>query len=90
MAIDFQDVLNSQMSNPEFKAEFDKLTPIYQIKSALIAKRNAKKMTQAQVAKLSGLRQSNVARLENSDKFSLETAIKYARVVGLKKLTIKL
>ena len=79
------------MKNDEFKAEFEWLTPEFQIKSALIAKRIAKKLTQAQVANLSGLKQSNVARLESANgSFSLDTAVKYARAVGLKKLTISL
>lgn len=89
--IDFRKTLNECMKNDEFKAEFERLTPDFQIKSALIAKRIAKKLTQAQVANLSGLKQSNVARLESANgSFSLDTAVKYARAVGLKKLTISL
>lgn len=89
--IDFRKTLNECMKNDEFKAEFERLTPEFQIKSALIAKRIAKKLTQAQVANLSGLKQSNVARLESANgSFSLDTAVKYARAVGLKKLTISL
>lgn len=89
--IDFRKTLNECMKNDEFKAEFERLTPEFQIKSALIAKRIAKRLTQAQVANLSGLKQSNVARLESANgSFSLDTAVKYARAVGLKKLTISL
>ena len=89
--IDFKKTLDKCMQDSEFKAEFERLTPEFQIKSALIAKRMAKKLTQAQVANLSGLKQSNIARLESANgSFSLETAVKYARAVGLKKLTISL
>lgn len=89
--IDFRKTLNECMKDKEFKAEFERLTPEFQIKSALIAKRIAKRLTQAQVANLSGLKQSNVARLESANgSFSLDTAVKYARAVGLKKLTISL
>ena len=89
--IDFRKTLDKCMKDKEFKAEFERLTPEFQIKSALIAKRIAKKLTQAQVANLSGLKQSNVARLESANgSFSLDTAVKYARAVGLKKLTISL
>lgn len=89
--IDFRKTLNECMKNDEFKAEFERLAPEFQIKSALIAKRIAKRLTQAQVANLSGLKQSNVARLESANgSFSLDTAVKYARAVGLKKLTISL
>lgn len=89
--IDFRKTLDKCMKDDEFKVEFERLTPEFQIKSALIAKRIAKKLTQAQVANLSGLKQSNVARLESANgSFSLDTAVKYARAVGLKKLTISL
>lgn len=89
--IDFRKTLDKCMKDKEFRAEFERLTPEFQIKSALIAKRIAKKLTQAQVANLSGLKQSNVARLESANgSFSLDTAVKYARAVGLKKLTISL
>lgn len=89
--IDFRKTLNECMKNNEFKAEFERLTPEFQIKSTLIAKRIAKKLTQAQVAERSGLKQSNIARLESANgSFSLDSAVKYARAVGLKKLTISL
>lgn len=90
--IEFKTTLEKGLKNDkEFKAEFERLKPEFQIKSALIAKRIAKKLTQAQVANLSGLKQSNIARLESSNGgFSLETAVRYARAVGLKKLVISL
>ena len=79
------------MKDSDFKAEFERLKPEFQVKSALIAKRLAKKLTQSQVAALSGLKQSNIARLESpSGGFSLDTAVRYARAVGLKKLVISL
>ena len=75
------------MKDSDFKAEFERLKPEFQVKSALIAK----KLTQSQVAALSGLKQSNIARLESpSGGFSLDTAVRYARAVGLKKLVISL
>lgn len=90
-SVDFKDTLKECLKDPEFKEEFDRLTPLYQIKSALIAQRNAKKLTQAQVAEISGLKQSNIARLESgSGSFSIETAVRYARAIGLKKLEIRL
>ena len=88
--IDFQKTLKECLKDSEFSAEFERLKPEFQIKAALIKKRLAKKLTQAQVADLSGLKQSNIARLESaSGGFSLETAVKYARAVGLKKLVIE-
>ena len=89
--IDFNKTLKECLKDDDFKAEFERLKPEFQVKSALIAKRLAKKLTQSQVAALSGLKQSNIARLESpSGGFSLDTAVRYARAVGLKKLVISL
>ena len=89
--IDFNKTLKEYLKDSDFKAEFEHLKPEFQVKSALIAKRLAKKLTQSQVAALSGLKQSNIARLESpSGGFSLDTAVRYARAVGLKKLVINL
>lgn len=89
--IEFKKTLNECLKDKEFKTEFERLTPEFQVKSALIAKRMAKKLTQSQVASLSGLKQSNIARLESPNGgFSLETAVRYAKAVGLKKLVINL
>lgn len=46
VTIDFRKTLDKCMKDKEFKAEFKQLTPEFQIKSALIAKRIAKKLTQ--------------------------------------------
>ena len=89
--IDFNKTLKECLKDGDFKAEFERLKPEFQVKSALIAKRLAKKLTQSQVATLSGLKQSNIARLESpSGGFSLDTAVRYTRAVGLKKLVINL
>ena len=85
--IDFNKTLKECLKDSNFKAEFERLKPEFQVKSALLAK----KLTQSQVAALSGLKQSNIARLESpSGGFSLDTAVRYARAVGLKKLVISL
>lgn len=47
--IKFKDTLQNCLKDSEFKAEFESLKPEFQIKSALIAKRLAKKLTQAQI-----------------------------------------
>ena len=88
-ALDFKKTLKECLKDAEFAAEYERLKPEFQIKVALIKKRLAKKLTQAEVAKLSGLKQSNIARLESaSGGFSLETVAKYAKAVGLKRLVL--
>ena len=87
--LDFKETLKECLKDPEFAAEYARLKPEFQIKAALIKKRLSKKLTQAEVAKLSGLKQSNVARLESpSGGFTLETVAKYAKAVGLEKMVL--
>ena len=43
---DFKKFLTSQLENPEFKKEWDKLEPEYQIMSAMIKARNETGITQ--------------------------------------------
>lgn len=88
--LDFQTSFKECLKNPDFLAEFERLKPEFQIKTLLIKKRLAKKLTQAEVAQLSGLKQSNIARLESANGgFTLETVVKYAKAVGLKKMVLR-
>ena len=60
---DFKKFLTSQLENPEFKKEWDKLEPEYQIMSAMIKARNETGITQQQLSKLTGINQSNLSRI---------------------------
>lgn len=79
------DLEKELLSNPKTKSEFDKLTPRYAIISQLIAARIKNKMTQADVAKKVGTKQSAIARLESGNvNPSLEFLQKVASVMGYK------
>lgn len=85
---DFKKFLTSQLENPEFKKEWDKLEPEYQIMSAMIKARNETGITQQQLSKLSGINQSNLSRIENGNgNPSLSTLQRIASAFG-KKLSI--
>lgn len=85
---DFKKFLTSQLENPEFKKEWDKLEPEYQIMSAMIKARNETGITQQQLSKLTGINQSNLSRIENGNgNPSLSTLQRIATAFG-KKLSI--
>ena len=78
------------LSDVATKKEFDKLVPRYAVISQLIAARIKNKMTQQDVAKKVGTKQSAIARLESGGvNPSLEFLQKIAQVMGYK-LTIRL
>lgn len=86
----WEDLEKQLLSDPETKREFDKLAPRYTVISQFIAAIIDKKMTQEDVARKLGTKQSAIARLESGNiNPSLEFLQKIAQVMGLK-LTISL
>lgn len=85
---DFQIGLEKDLQNPEFKKEWDALELDFQIQAALMKARIDADMTQAELAKKSGVRQSNISRIESGAVIPrLETLEKLAQAMG-KKLKI--
>lgn len=62
---DLKRYIERQMNDPEFKAEYDASETEYQLTRSLIAARIASNMTQKELADKSGVRQSNISRIEN-------------------------
>ena len=86
--IDFQIGLEKDLQNPEFKKEWDALELDFQIQAALMKARIDADMTQAELAKKSGVRQSNISRIEAGAVIPrLDTLEKLAQAMG-KKLKI--
>ena len=78
------------LSDAATKEAFDKLAPRYAVISQLIAARIKNKMTQQDVARKVGTKQSAIARLESGGvNPSLEFLQKIAQVMGYK-LTVRL
>jgi len=63
--ISFDEDLKQQLKDPDFKREYDKLEPEYAVIRAVIGKRIEKKMSQQQLAKRVGTKQSAISRLES-------------------------
>lgn len=82
------EILNEEMKNPEFAKAWAETELEDQIKRAVVSARIEKGLTQAQLADRSGLRQSNISRIENGSAIpTLQTLNAIAYGIG-KKLKI--
>lgn len=62
---DFRKYLDEQKKDPEFSAEYEALRPEYEAIRAVIAARLESNLTQKQLAEKTGIRQSNISRIES-------------------------
>ncbi len=63
--IDFQKYKEQQLQDPEFRKEYEALQPEMEVIRALISARIEQNLTQEQLAQRTGIRQSNISRIEN-------------------------
>lgn len=85
---DFDRFKAELLKDPEFKAEYNALEPEYELIRQLIQARNARNMTQKQLAEKVGTKQSNIARLESGNyNPSFQFLQKVATALG-KKLSV--
>jgi len=61
---EIDELLNEELKDPEFAEAWEETEIEYQIKSMLIAARLENHMTQKQLSEKSGIRQSNISRIE--------------------------
>ncbi len=78
------DVVKEQlMKDEEFKAEYEKLRPRYEVISQIIEARNELNITQEELALRMGTQKSNISRFESgSYNPSLDFLIKIAKSLG--------
>ena len=82
-AIDFDDYLKEQLKDPEFKKGYDEYGRQLEIAYQILQLRKKKKLSQAQLAKKIGMKQSNIARMESGQQnFSVEILEKIADAFG--------
>lgn len=62
---DFQKHKERLMKDEEFRREYEALRPEFEVIRALISARIEQNLTQEQLAQRSGIRQSNISRIEN-------------------------
>lgn len=81
---DFNDFLVEQMKNAEFKKEYDALEPEFAIIQAMIDARKNNGLTQKELAKITGINQADISRLENGNANpSIRTLKKLADGLGM-------
>ena len=84
MGKNFRETLNEQLKDPEFRAEWQALEPERQIVRAIVEGRQAKNLTQEQLAEVTGINQANISRLENGTANpSLRTLKRLAEGMGM-------
>lgn len=78
------DVVKEQlMKDEEFKAEYEKLKPRYEVISQIIEARNAQQITQEELALRVGTQKSNISRFESGAyNPSLDFLVKIAKSLG--------
>ena len=86
---DFDKYLDEQLQNPEFKKEWDENELEYQLMMMILKARNEQNLKQSELAERTGIRQSNISRIEKGQALpSISTLCKIARGLG-KQLQIK-
>lgn len=86
---DFYRYLNEQMKDPDFKKEWDENEARYQLMMMVLRVRNEEQLTQSELAERTGLRQSNISRIEKGQSMpSIATLAKIAQGLG-KRLEIR-
>ena len=81
--------IKKQMENSEFKELYEKNEGEYQIAREIIKARIEMRMTQKELSEKTGIRQSNISRIENGNcSPTVETLEKIAQGLG-KKLEIR-
>ena len=65
--MNFDTYLKEALKDPKIKAEYDKLEPEFAVIEAILEARVKKGMTQEQIAKKVGTKQSAIARLESGN-----------------------
>jgi len=63
--MEWEEFKKELLKDPEFKKEYEKLEPEYRIIRQILSLRRKKNLTQEQLAKLTGAKQSSIARIES-------------------------
>ena len=80
----FKDFKAELLKKPDIRREYDALQPKYAIIQAIIARRNELSLSQRQLARLSGMQQPAICRIESGDNnMTVETLFRVANALGL-------
>lgn len=88
--VKFERIKEKLLEEEEFRNEYERLKPRYDIISQFIEARAEKNITQEELAKMVGTQKSNISRLESGTyNPSLDFLIKVAKCLG-KEIKVKL
>ena len=62
---EFQELLQEQLKDPDFKKEWDDIQPEMDVIRAMIDNRIAQNLTQKELAERTGINQADISKLEN-------------------------
>jgi transcriptional regulator with XRE-family HTH domain len=83
-AVDWRDVLEEELQDPTFRAEWEASAPARAIANRLIQYRIEHGLTQTALARMLGMRQPAISRLEIGEHVpTLPTLIRIARTLGI-------
>ena len=81
--VKFETIKEMLLNDENFKNQYEKLKPRYEIISQIIEARSEKNITQEELAKMAGTQKSNISRLESGTyNPSLDFLIKIANCLG--------
>ncbi len=81
----FKEFKDKALKNTEVKLDYDRLKPLYDIKSKLISLRLSEGLTQEDIAERMNTAKSNISRLESANSKimpNISTLIEYAAAIG--------
>ena len=64
---DYKEYLSEQLKDADFAAEWERQAPEREYIKAIVAARMELNLTQKQLASMTGIRQSNISRIENGN-----------------------
>ena len=80
----FRDSLNERLKDENFKKEYEQIQPEMEIIKTLVAARKEQNMTQSELAKVTGINQADISKLENGNRNpSLNMLKKLAEGLGM-------
>ncbi len=83
MTIAFEDFKARLLADPEVRAEYDALTPEFEIASELVQARRRAGLSQAELAARMGASQSTIVRLESGQTLpSTKTLLRFVQATG--------
>lgn len=81
--MDYRELLQEEMENPEFKQAWDDMELEYKVADLLIKLRSGAGLTQAELAEKAGTTQSAIARMESARILpKLDSLFRIAKICG--------